>query len=163
AAAVALHDEGVGAVDRLDAGGPGLVAVGGRLGPLEVGDVVAGPLPLLLVPPHVGLALAPRPALGVGRGTAVEDATVGRPHPAPLQGHPVLVAAGLAPGGLVDAVGEDTRVDPAAAHGGAVAAQLGEARQRAAGGDLVAVDLLEDGLGAGLVVLAVHGVVPGEV
>src|SRR5690606_38405545 len=103
-APVALHDERVRAVERVDADGAGLVAVGRRLGPLDVGDVVAGPLPLLLVPPDVGLALAPRPPVGVGRRAVVEDAPVRGPDPAPLVGHPVLLAPGLAAGGLVDAV-----------------------------------------------------------
>src|SRR3712207_7763412 len=41
--------------------------VAGRLVLGEVGDVVAGPLALLLVPPDVLLALRPRPAVGIGR------------------------------------------------------------------------------------------------
>src|SRR5690606_13147438 len=126
-------------------------------------ELVAGPLPLHLVPPHVGLALAPRAPLRVGRGTVVEHTPVRRPHPAPLGRHPVLLRAGLATGGLVDAVGEDAGVDPAAARRGAVGPHLDEARQQPAVRHLPAVDLLEHRLGARLVVPAVHRVVPGEV
>ena len=119
--------------------------------------------PCLLVPPDVGLALAPRLALGVGRGAVVEHAAVRRPRPAPLRGHPGLLGARGAPGGLVDAVRVDTGVDPAAAEGGPVVLHLGVAGQRTAGGDLHPVDLPQHRLGAGLVLLAVRGVVPGEV
>jgi hypothetical protein len=71
--------------------------------------------------------------------------------------------ARLPPRRLVDAVGVDPGVDPAAADGGAVVAQLHERRQRPSGRDLVPVDLHEHGLGAGLVVLAVHRVRPRQV
>src|SRR5437879_4284391 len=68
-----------------------------RLARGEVGDVVAGPLGLVLVPPHQRLALAPRLALGVGGGAVVQDPPVGRPCPAPLLRDPVLLAGRLAP------------------------------------------------------------------
>jgi hypothetical protein len=161
--AVALHDERVVARDRLDAGRPLRRAVGRRLLLLEVGYVRAGPLALVLVPPDVGLALAPRPALRVGGRPVVEDAPVHRPHPAPLAGDVVLLVARLAAGRLVDAVLVDAGVDPAATHRGAVGLELGEAGQRGAVGDAVAVDLAQHVLGVRLVVLAVRRVVPGEV
>ena len=173
---VALHDERVDALDGLDALGPLGRPVGRRLRLLEVGHVLPGPLPrlaLLRVPPDVGLALAPRLALGVGRGAVVEDAAVQRPRPAPLGGDERLVVARRPPVGLVDAVGEDTGVDPAAAGRRAVGLHLHEGRQRATGRDLVAVDLLQHRLGAGLApglrtlgaehALVVHGVVPRQV
>ena len=56
----------------------------GLLSDREVGHVVARPLPLLLVPPDVLLALGPRLAGGVGGRAVVEHAPVGGPRPAPL-------------------------------------------------------------------------------
>src|SRR5699024_2630875 len=85
----------------------------------------------------------------------------GRPRPAPLQRQLVLLVAGPAARGLVDAVGVDAAVDPAPAPGGAVARELGVRRQESAVG-AAAVDLGEDVLGIGLVGARLHRVVPGQ-
>ncbi len=162
ALAVALHDERVVAGQRGRPAGARRRAIVRRLGLLEVGHVVAGPLAGLGVPPDVGLALAPRPSLGVGGRAVVEHASVGRPRPAPLAGHPALLAAGFATGRLVHPIGEHAAVDPTAARRGAVVLQLGVARQRPAGRHLETADLPQHGRGARLVVAAGHRVVPGQ-
>src|SRR5205814_7218695 len=67
----------------------------------EVRHVGPGPLPLLLVPHDVALALRPGPAAGVGRGAVVEDAAVGGPGPAPLRSDQILLVTAGAPRRLV--------------------------------------------------------------
>src|SRR4029453_2249066 len=117
ALAVGLHHERAPAVQgTLGAGVVGRVVAGGGGRP-DVGVVVPGPAALGGGPPHIALPLRPGPALGVGRGPVVEDAPVVGPGPAPLGGDPALLGPGLAPVGLVDLVGVDPRVDPAAAGG----------------------------------------------
>src|SRR5205807_3034440 len=96
------------------------------LRPREVGDVVAGPRALLLVPPDVGLPLRPGLPRRVGRRPVVEQAAVGWPGPSPLRRDPALVQARLAAGGLVHAASEAAAVDPATARGRPVGLQLGE-------------------------------------
>src|SRR5919206_1229602 len=160
--AVGLHDERLVAPDGVI--GPRVVGrlVIGGLARCEVRDVVAGPLPLLLVPPDVLLALAPGPALVVGGGSVVDDVAVHRPRPTPFEGYPVLLAPGLAPVGLIDLVFVDAAVDPAPAGGRAVVLEHGVAGQ----GVVVlipAVDLAQYALAVGLVVRALGGVVPSEV
>src|SRR5690606_17014943 len=158
---VALHDE------RIRPGQPGRTGGSGRWGvvgapvPVEVRDVVPGPLPSLLVPPHVGLALAPGAPVGPCRSPVVEDAAVRRPSPSPFGGDPRLLAAGLAPRGLVDAVGVDPAVDPAPAAARTVGAQPGLAGQWLAV-PRATVDLLQDRRGAGLLHFALSRVVPGQ-
>src|SRR5690606_30858726 len=108
---------------------------------------------------------APRAPLRVGGGSVVEDAAVQRPGPAPVVGDLVLLAAGRAVRRAVDPTGEDARVDPAPAGGGAVGPHVGEGVQqlpRALAGEVVAVDLPQDRLGVDLAVL-VEWIVPGEV
>src|SRR5690606_32204365 len=125
----------------------------------------ADPPALLLVPPDVALALAPRAPLGVGGGSVVEDAAVQRPCPAPVVGYLVLLAAGRAVRRAVDPTGEDTRVDPAPAGRGAVGSHVGEGFQQLPGpltGEVVAVDLPQDRLGVDLAVVVLR-IVPGEV
>src|SRR5215212_329085 len=108
----------------------------------EVRLVYTDPLLLLLVPPDVLLALAPRPTLGVGRRPVVEDAAIVRPHPAPLRGHYVLVARRLAPSRLVYPLGVGARVDPTAARRRTIRREIQEVVYRLAVGDGVAVYLL---------------------
>ena len=160
--AVGLHDEGVGAGDRGHAGGAVGRAVGRRTAGDEVGDVVPGPLAGLGVPPHQCLALAPGLAVGVGGGPVVQHPPVRRPGPAPLVRHPVLLAARLAAGGLVDPVGVDPAVDPAAGRRRAVVLQLGVGGHRLAVA-VPAVDFGQHRLGVGLLQRALRRVVPGEV
>ena len=162
ARAVRLHDEWLVSPD----GVLGLCVVGRlvvrALGSLEVGDIKAGPLPLLFVPPDVFLALAPRLPLGVCGGPIVDDATVHRPRPRPLRGDPVLLSPGLAPCGLVDLVFIDAAVDPTATGGRAI-----RLKSRVPGHGIIvlvpAVDLAQHSLGVGLVVRALGRVVPGQV
>ena len=116
----------------------------------------------LLVPPDQRLALAPRLAVGVGRGAVVQDPPVGRPGPAPLRRDPALLGSRLAPRGLVHAVGADAAVDPAAAGRGAVGLELGVGGQRLAVG-VPAVDLGQHGVGGRLGQRPLDRVVPGEV
>src|SRR5690606_20781283 len=97
-----------------------------RFGGFEVRVVVAGPAPLLRVPPDVRLARAPRPPGRVGGGPVVEDAPVGRPRPPPLRRHPGLLRTRPAAGRLVDLAGVAATVDPAAAGGRPVVGELGE-------------------------------------
>src|SRR6266702_6056064 len=111
-----------------------------------------GPPLLSEIPPDQGLALAPRLAIRVGRGPVVEDPPVGRPGPAPFRGHPVLLAAGLTPGRLVDPAGVDAAVDPAAAGGGSVVGELLVGGQWLPAG-AAAVDLRQHRLGIRLGVL----------
>ena len=157
---VGLHDERLAAGEGVLGDRVRRRLVVRPLRPREVGHVVAGPLALLLVPPDVGLALRPGPAGRVGRSPVVEQAPVGRPRPPPLGGHPALLRARLAAGGLVHAAGEAAAVDPAAAARRAVRLQLGEGRERRPVGT-PPVDLAQHRLGAGLAPL-VGGVVPGQ-
>src|SRR5207245_2092967 len=108
-------------------------------------DVVAGPL--RAVPPHPLLPLAPRPALGVGGCTVIEDAAIGRPRPAPrkLSARRVRRVRLLAGGEVLIAGREHAAVDPGRARGGPVVleiAESGEMSARVVG--LVSVDLLQD-------------------
>ncbi len=128
----------------------------------EVGHIMPRPLALVGVPPHQGLALAPRLAVRVGGRAVVQDAPVGRPGPAPLGRDPVLLAAGLAARRLVLPVGVHAAVDPAAAGGGAVVLELRVGGQRLAVG-VPAVDLGEHRLGGRLGQRPLHRVIPGEV
>src|SRR5918911_1281215 len=81
ASPIRLHYEGLVAPDRF----LGLRVIGrlvvGMLGRAYVRHVVAGPAPLLLVPPDVLLALGPGPPFRVCGGAGVDDATVHWPRP----------------------------------------------------------------------------------
>src|SRR5437016_8169004 len=92
-----------------------------RLG--EIGHVVARPLLRLLVPPDQFLPLAPRLAVRRRGAAVVEDAPVERPGVSPAMSVGPLWLALVR---LVLAV-EDAAVDPAAAGGGAVGFEVGEA------------------------------------
>src|SRR5215210_4311757 len=109
---VAVDDERPVSGDGVVAFGLGTWFVVGPLGRSEVGDVVADPLALLLVPPDVLLPLGPGLAIGIGGGPVVEDAAVRGPGPAPLVRRLGLLRQGLAPPGLVDAFGVGAGVDP---------------------------------------------------
>ena len=162
ALAVGLQDERVDPGDRRHAGGVRVGPVGRSPVGDEVGHVVPGPLALVRVPPDQRLALAPRLAVGVGRGAVVQDPPVGRPGPAPLRRHPALLGSRLAPRRLVHAVGPDPAVDPAAAGGRSVVLELRVGGQRLPVG-VPAVDLGQHGLGRRLGQRPLHRVVPGEV
>src|SRR5207302_11063527 len=134
----------------------------------EVGDVVARPLGA--IPPHPFLPLAPWLSLEIGRGSVVEDATVGWPRPAPLE----LRARGirrvrLFPGGEVAVRRwKHAAVDPGGARRGPVVLEVAEAREMPTWiVGVVAVDLLEDLDGVGLAALplvrVVRVVVPDQV
>src|SRR5918998_5833660 len=112
---VAVDDKRPVAGDGIVAFGIGLRPVIRPLGRGEVGDVVADPLALLLVPPDVLLPLRPGFALGVGGGPVVEDAAVRGPGPAPLVGRQGLLRPGLASPGLVDTASVGAGVDPTTA------------------------------------------------
>src|SRR5664280_2143119 len=163
--AVGLHDERVVAREPRGAPGARLRPEGRRLVGHEVGHVVTGPLAVLDVPPDVLLALAPRLALGIGRGAVVEDAAVRRPRPAPVEGGEGLLTAGLAVGGVVDAVGIHPGVDPATPGRGPVGLHLGVGAQRLAllvAREVTTLDLREHRLSVRIAVL-VSGVVPRQV
>src|SRR5438270_2309957 len=117
-----MHDERRVARERLVAA---LLFVAWVVGPLllrEVRDVVAGPLPIRLVPPHQLLPLAPRRAVGARRAAVVEDAAVERPCVTPAVTVPPLRLALVC---LVLAV-VHAGVDPAAARRRAVVLQRAE-------------------------------------
>ena len=128
---VAVDDERPVSGDGVVAPGIGVGPVVRPLGRREVGDVVADPLALLLVPPDVLFPLGPGLALGVGGGPVVEDAAVRGPGPAPLVRRRGLLRPRLAPPGLVDAAGVGAGVDPTTARRRAVVLELGEARRPA--------------------------------
>src|SRR5215211_7571654 len=109
---VAVDDERPVSGDGVVTFSIGIWVVVGSLGRREVGDVVADPLALLLVPPDVLLPLGPGLAIGIGGGPVVEDAAVRGPGPAPLVRRLGLLRQGLAPPGLVDAFGVGAGVDP---------------------------------------------------
>src|SRR5919112_252317 len=85
--------------------GVGVRAVGGRLGRLEIGNVVANPLLLLLVPPNVLLVFAPGLSFGIGRCAVVENTAGWRPPPAPLPGPQRVLASPPSPPGQVLSTG----------------------------------------------------------
>ena len=159
-APVGLHDERMVAGDRLF----GLRAVGRDvvrgLVLLEVGNVLA--LPLGAVPPDVLLSLRPRLSVGIRGGAVVDDAPVRRPCPRPLGRDVALLPVRLLPRRLVDPVGINAAVDPAAAHRRAVVLQLLVRAQVPARLDLPAVDLREHGLRARFLHLAVRRVLPAQ-
>ena len=160
---VGLHDEGlVASQGHLRPRALGWLVVGAH-GFLEVGDVEARPLLLVVVPPHVLLAFGPRLAVGIGRRPVVDDVAVHRPRPRPLGCDPrVLLPVGLAPGGQVLLVGVAAAVDPDSAGRRAVGLEVLVAGHGLAVGDGEAVDLLEDGLSRGLRMVAVGRVVPRQ-
>ncbi len=160
ALAVTLHDERPVAGDGVNTFRVSVGTVVGAFVGLEVGDVEARPLPLLLVPPDVLLLLAPGLALGVCGGTIVEDAAVRRPRPAPLGGGVGLLGPGLAAAGLIHAVGHYARVDPTPARRRAIILQISKPIHRLARLHRVTADLLEDALDVRLLALALHRIVP---
>src|ERR671930_2612592 len=91
---VRLQDEGVVAPNRLLGAGVVRREVIRALVRLEIGDVLARPRALLVVPPDVLLALGPRPPVRIGGRAVVDDAAVGPPTPRPLPRPP-----GRHPGG----------------------------------------------------------------
>src|SRR5207237_3317015 len=103
---------------------------------------------LLLVPPHILLALRPRLAFGVGRRPVVEESTVHGPRPGPLGRHPVLLPVGCAPRRLVLLLGVATAVDPDAAARRPVGLQRLIAREGLPIA-VPAVHLAQDGVGGG--------------
>src|SRR4051794_23119807 len=120
-----MQDEQSAAAQRLHAGRAARRLIARRLVRLEVRLVPeAGPLLPLLVPPDVLLALGPRLALRIRRGTVVEDPAIARPRPGPLASDPVLLPVRLLTRRLVDAVLVDARVDPGAAGGRPVGLEL---------------------------------------
>ncbi len=84
------------------------------------------------------------------------------PNPSLLR-HPILLFARLTIGRLVLAVFVNARIDPAAAGSGAIVLQIGEAADSLLVCPGIAVDLFEHSLRTGFVVLAVCGVIPGEI
>src|SRR5918995_3532012 len=159
---VAVDDERPVSRDGVVAFGIGAWPVIRPLGRREIGDVVADPLALLLVPPDVLFLLGPRLTLGVGRGPVVEDATIRGPGPAPLVRRRWLLRPGLAPPGLVDAACVGSGVDPTTTRRRAVVLEIGEARDRLPIGHGKAAYLLEDALYVRLLALALGRVVPGD-
>src|SRR5205085_5594511 len=159
---VALHDEGIVPRERLDARRSWGGSMAGRAVLDEVGSVDARPLALLRLPPDELLALRPRLAVRIGGGAVVEDAAVVRPRPGPFLGHPVLLASGLSPRGLVDAVLAAAAIDPATASRRAVRLQLGVGGERVAIEDGPPVDLREHGFRVDLAVGASGRVAPDE-
>ena len=168
-----MHDERVGAglPRQADA-----VVVRGRIGRFvdrEVGHVVADPRafligPALRIPPDIALAVAPRLAVGAGRGAVVHDVAIGGPVEPPAQADVVVwFAAGRQ---ISVRSGEHARVNPVAARGAAVVFQDTKAAQMALRGHVIAVDFLENLQRAGLVFdVPVGGlarlrlVVPGQI
>src|SRR5713101_1938775 len=118
--------------------------------------------PLGPVPPHPLLALAPWPALAVGRRAVVEYPAIGRPRPAPLElsARDARRIRLLARGEVSVQSGEHAAVDPGGAGRGPVILEIAEAgevpiRLRR----VVAVDVLEDLHRIRLAALALVGVV----
>ena len=132
-----------------------------RLGLLQVRDVMAGPLAVFGVPPDEGLALAPGAALWVGRGAVVQHPPIQRPGPAPLPAVRPLLQPGLAAPGLVHLVGVYPAVDPAAARGAAVRAQVQVPVDRSPGAQVDPADVPQHVRAGRLVPF--RGVVPGQV
>src|SRR6185437_11699448 len=87
--AIRLHDEWIHSGDRILPASIRPRPIRGRL-LHEIGLIVSRPLLLLLVPPDVLLAFAPRLAFRVGRRAVVQQAAVMRPRPAPLGRYPTL-------------------------------------------------------------------------
>src|SRR4029077_10430476 len=114
----------------------------------EVGDVVAGPL--LAVPPHPLLLLAPRLAVEIGGAAVVHDPPVGRPRVPPAQVRAALTRRiGLLAGrAVLVGSGKHAAVDPRRAGGRPVVLEIADPRDVTAGlGAVVPVDLLQKLLG----------------
>ena len=131
-AAICLHNEGIGAIEGVRAHGVDRSLVVRGLGSREVRHVIANPLTLVSVPPHILLALGPRRAVRLRRGTVVEQAAVGRPYPTPLGSYLVLLRPRYLARGLINAVLKHAGIDPATARGAAVILHLHEGRQKLA-------------------------------
>src|SRR5699024_10351138 len=102
------------------------------------------PAPLLVIPPDVLLALAPRSPVRVGGGPVVQDSSIAGPCPAPIPLARARPTARYTIGSLVDTVGVHTGIDPAARGCRTVGQQLPVRRERPAGirpGHVVTVDL----------------------
>src|SRR4051794_14095139 len=100
-----------------------------RFGRLEIGHIRPDPFLLRPIPMQEPLALGPWIAVGIGRGTIVHVAAVGRPRPGPAE----MRARTLRPVGAARArpvvvlFREDAAIEPGAAGGAAVVLQFLEA------------------------------------
>ena len=92
---VRVHDERLIAGNRRVAARRRRRLIRRRLGPGEVGRIESRPRLLSVVPPHQLLAVAPRPAVGSGRGPVVENAPIVGPRESP----PVTVGIARLPFG----------------------------------------------------------------
>src|SRR5689334_17758845 len=82
---VRLHDKRVIACDSIHPCSIGRRYIIRALANGKIGDVVAGPLLLLFIPPHILLTLGPRSSLRISRGAIVENTAVSGPGIAPFQ------------------------------------------------------------------------------
>src|SRR6185312_5746379 len=98
---------------------------------LEVRNILAGPLSLILIPPHELLALTPRLAVRTRRCAVVENAPVRRPGESPPVAEIVVRLAHV--GDVVSRFGMNTGIDPATASGAAVVLQFGVLANKFAG------------------------------
>src|SRR5208337_2845242 len=93
---------------------------------LEIGHIRADPC--AAAPPDLPAPRIPGLAGGVAGGAVVLDAAVCRPRPRPVERLPIAEGIGVvAPGHLVASLSPGAAEDPAAARGGAVIPELGEA------------------------------------
>src|SRR6185437_10515864 len=127
---------------------------------LEVRNILAGPLSLILIPPHELLALTPRLAVRTRRCAVVENAPVRRPGKSPPVAEIVVRLAHV--GDIVSRFRMDTGVDPTAAGGAAVVLQLGVFADEVSGVRAIAVDLANHGINLRLANRALGRIVPGE-
>src|SRR5579884_3559549 len=108
-----MHDERLVSSNRLHTFRSGLRTVIGSQVFLEVRNILASPLALVLVPPDQLLAFAPRLAIRTRRCAVVQDATIRRPREAPSVAEIIVRLAHVRD--VVSRFGMNAGIDPATA------------------------------------------------
>src|SRR5688572_18687289 len=121
-----MHDERRVATERFISTCSGLTAMIRRLPAREVGDVMSHPLTFRFIPPDECLLLAPRFSIRISRRAVVQNPAVERPRVSPAVSVPSFRLAAV---GAIHFI-EHTRIDPAAARGGSICAEVAEMTHR---------------------------------
>src|SRR5699024_2924182 len=125
ASAIRLHDKRIAAIKSIRPRSVNRRTMRRVKSGRAVRHVITCPAARFWVPPDVLLAFRPRRSIWSCRSTVVQDTTVGRPRPAPLECNLILGGARYLASRLVYVVLEDTGVNPATTRGTAISCHLG--------------------------------------
>src|SRR5699024_11870030 len=98
----------------------------------DIWDVSVCPSALVLMPPHEFSALRRGVTFQICGCTVIQYSPVGRPSPSPLVRHLILLVARHPFSRVVDPIGIDSGVDPAATSSGPIGGHLVKGLQRLA-------------------------------